>query len=270
MSKALLFLLTLAAAAAAQFPAPPPAPPVPPVVPPDQTAVLSLSADQLYVVDSKKEAVLRAHPSGAVRIVRETGPIRMRGRFVDGSGAVETRTYQGPSVFLVEPIPGARARVSLDLIPIGLKAESEIVTAQVDVNGGAGPQPPPPKPVEPKPADPVPVKVETFRVIWVRESDSTLPAGQAAAKDAQEVRRFLTDKCTKEGGQAGWREYDPHQVLNNEQPEMTRVWEAARAKLPDPFQNCVVVQVNNKIVIESWPADARAALALFEKHLGGK
>ena len=129
-------------------PAPSPPPPVPGAVP-------NLTADVLYVVNSKAESVLRVHPAGLVAVTKEVGPVRIRAKFVDGAGKIETRTYPGPCVYLVEAISGKAGRLELDLIPLGLKAESEIQSATVDVNGGQGPQPPPvppgPQP-EPTPA----------------------------------------------------------------------------------------------------------------------
>src|SRR3990167_9240894 len=50
-----------------------------------------LSGEQLYVVESDTPHLLFASPLGLVGVVEESGPLRIRGRFVDGNGKVETR-----------------------------------------------------------------------------------------------------------------------------------------------------------------------------------
>lgn len=137
------------------FPVPPPAPPLPAPAPAPPGTVLNLTSDVLYIVNSKTDAVLRAHPAGLVKVTKEAGPLRIRGKFVDGTGGVETRTYAGPCVFTVEALPNQTGRVELDLIPVGFKDEKEILTAPVDVNSGQAPQPPPIDPNPPiVPTDP--------------------------------------------------------------------------------------------------------------------
>ncbi len=55
-----------------------------------------------------------------------------------------------------------KGRVELDLIPVGLKLESEIVAVTLDVDAGQAPQPPPdPKPPDPPtPVDPIAASVQ--------------------------------------------------------------------------------------------------------------
>ena len=56
--------------------------------PGDAPAVLT--AERLYVIDSDVDAVVLASPQGLVKVIKEPGPLRVRGRFVDGAG-IETR-----------------------------------------------------------------------------------------------------------------------------------------------------------------------------------
>ena len=123
--------------------------PVAPAPAPAPGGVLQLTGDSLLVVQFKDERVLRPHPAKLVKVTKEQGPIRIRARFADGSG-VETRTYAGPCVFIVEA--AGKGRVEFDAIPLGLKGEADIVTATVDVDSGMAPQPPPDDgKVDPKP-----------------------------------------------------------------------------------------------------------------------
>jgi hypothetical protein len=123
--------------------------PQPPVVPPpapEPGAVLTLGADQLYVAQSDAEFVVRDHPKGVVKVTLEKGPLRVRGRFAGGTG-VETRSFDQPYVAFVEAT--GKGRVEVDFIPVGLKAEKDIRSAVLDVDGNAAPRPPPdpPKPL---------------------------------------------------------------------------------------------------------------------------
>lgn len=118
--------------------------PVGPVTPPpapNPGGVLTLTGDSLLVVQFKADTVLRAHPAGLVKATKEVGPIRIRARFADGDGKVETRVYTGPCVWFVEAV--GKGRVEMDAIPVGFKLESEITASTVVVDGNLAPQPPP-------------------------------------------------------------------------------------------------------------------------------
>lgn len=134
-----------------------------------------------------------------------------------------------------------------------------------------GPRPPPnpPGPVDPPtPVDPVtpPVVVKSFRVIFVKESGATLPAGQSSIPAAKAIRDYLAAKTTPEGGIQGWREYDPQSNVANEQPTMKALWAAVKPKIT--AVPCVVVEVNGKADIVPFPADAATALKLLKTYGG--
>ena len=127
-----------------------------------------------------------------------------------------------------------------------------------------------PKPVTPDqpvpvvPVDPEPVR--SFRVIFVKESGQTLPAGQTAIPGSKDIREYLNAKTTKEGNQPGWREYDPQQNTTNEQPTMAALWEAVKPKLlPAP---CLVIEVNGRATVMQFPANAAEAVATLKKAGG--
>jgi hypothetical protein len=125
-----------------------PQPPVVPTPAPEPGAVLTLGADQLYVAQSDAEFVVRDHPKGVVKVTLEKGPIRIRGKFAGGTG-VETRSFDQPYVAFAEAV--GKGRVELDFLPIGLKAEKDIRSAVLDVDGNTVPVPKPPDPPKPLP-----------------------------------------------------------------------------------------------------------------------
>lgn len=117
--------------------------PVQPVFP---GAVPKLLADQWYVIDSDTPVIVLASPEGLVSINEEVGPVKMHGLFV-GETKKTTKTFKGKQVFTVEAV--AAGRVELVIIPTGVAKAADIVRQSLDVDAGAGPQPPPVVPVVP-------------------------------------------------------------------------------------------------------------------------
>ena len=118
-----------------------------------------------------------------------------------------------------------------------------------------------------KPAPvPVPEPVKSFRVIFVKESGQTLSAEQTAIPGAKEIRDYLTAKTTQEGGQVGWREYDPQQQTENEHPTMKALWQAAKPKLLTP--PCLVIEVNGKATVMPFPGTVAEAVETLKKAGG--
>lgn len=128
------------------------------VVPVPPNSVTILKPEYFYVVQSDSPSLLLPSPNGVVTITEETGPIRLRGKFVDGNGQVESRTYSGKQVWIVEGL--SSGDVELLKVPHGAKTEKEVERRSIRVEMGVGPIPPPnPKPdPEPIPGDPVLVK----------------------------------------------------------------------------------------------------------------
>jgi hypothetical protein len=113
---------------------------------------------------------------------------------------------------------------------------------------------------------PTPEPVKSFRVIFVKESGQTLSSEQVAIPGAKEIRDFLNAKTTAEGNQPGWREYDPQQITDSEQPTMKALWEAVKPKLlPAP---CLVLEVNGKATVMPFPATVAEAVETLKKAGG--
>lgn len=169
--------------------------PMPPAPPPDSVA--RLTGDQLYVIDADNPIRVLVSPMNLVKVTKDTGPIKIRGTFVDGvPGRSETRTYAGKSVYVIEAI--GTGRVELLVIPTGdAKTDDEgVIRRTVDVDANLAPIPPP-KP-DPKP-DPKPVNAAW--VIVVEETSARTPAIASVLND-------LTYWNGLEARGTHWRFYD--------------------------------------------------------------
>lgn len=161
-----------------KFPAPARTPSTPPAPIPGE--VPKLAGDSIYVVPHDEAFVLVASPPGLVTITREAGPLKVRGKFLDGTASIETRTFAAKNIAVVEPVAGASGRVELIAVPVGATDEAKVERQLIDVNHG--PQPPPdkevipapkplPPPVDPKP-EPKPNPVAgDIHVILIEEND---------------------------------------------------------------------------------------------------
>lgn len=200
-----LALLLVASASAAgddpiRFPSAPVVPqPMPAPTPPSPDAAIRLVGEQLFVIDSKVECVIKAHPAGIVKVTKKKGPRDITAVFVDGTGFPEDREYQGPFIYVVQAV--GNGRVELDAIPLGLKAESEIKSAVLDVGTLPLPPPKPPEPKpDPKPVDPpspAPIPVAGLRVLIVYETADApkMPPAQAAIIYGKTARDYLLANC---------------------------------------------------------------------------
>lgn len=241
---------------------PVPEPPRP--KPPGTVRVSELAADTWYVVESSIPLIFLHSPTGCVAVSHEEGPVKIRGKFADGTGGIETRTYKLPHVYSVNAI--AAGKIELLIIPEGVKSEKDILRQQLTVMG-QGPNPPPgPKPDPTPEPDPTPGPVTTFRVIFVKESGSTLSAQQSSVPAAAEIRNYLNRKTTSENGVTGWREYDPQQNVTNEQPNMKALWNAVKPNL-QTFP-CMVVEVNGRATIMPFPSGVADAMQTLKKAGG--
>lgn len=113
-----------------------------PVVP---ASINELKEDYWFVIEADVPCIVLASRNGFVSIVQEKGPLRLRGKFADGNGKVETRSYVAKSLWIVEAVtPG---EVELLIVPTGAVDESTVLRRTLIV-GGTGPRPPPkPEPI---------------------------------------------------------------------------------------------------------------------------
>ena len=208
-------------------------------------------------------------PAGHVSVQPEAGPVKVRGKFVDGTGKTETRTFSSPHLYFINAVKAGK--IELLIVPEGVQSEADVIRQTLTVMGlapipppdpGPGPMPPGPTPQP----EPTPGPVTTFRVIFVKESGSTLSAQQSSIPAAAEIRNYLNRKTTSEIAVPGWREYDPQQNVTNEQPNMKALWNAVKPNL-QTFP-CMVVEVNGRATIMPFPASVADAVQTLKKAGG--
>jgi len=166
----------------------------PPTNPNDPVRVSELGADQWYVVESSVPIIVISSPIGIVDIELSAGPIRVRGKFADGNGQIETRTYSQP--YLAFVTPAAKGVTEIIVYPGGATQESDLLRQMLTV---MGPQPPPI--VEPiLPDIPVvdPVAPGKIQVVIIEDpSDrANIPAAQISIMDGQRVRQYVQSHGT--------------------------------------------------------------------------
>lgn len=159
-----------------------------------------LAAETLYIVAHDEPFLLFASPADKVTITRESGPLKIRGKFIDGS-RVETRTITAKHIAIVEAV--GVGRVELIAVPAGVTDENKAVRQLIDVNHGAQPPPkpddtiPPPKPAPP-PIDPKPEpKPDYDGPLWfitVDETAERTPATAAIINDVAYWQRVAPDR----------------------------------------------------------------------------
>lgn len=139
-----------------------------------------------------------------------------------------------------------------------------IETVQVRIVGRQ-PQPPP---VPPKPPEPPPVPVPTgFRVLIIRESGDAVSKEKTAAMFAGSVRKYLNEKCAKNGNQPEWRILDDDtQFAAVESQTMKELFDKAKPTLKS--LPAIVIAVNGSFVAQAMPENEAALLALL-KSKGG-
>jgi hypothetical protein len=255
---------------------PTPMPPAPSV---DPNGVVTLSGEELYVIDSSVDVVIKTHPRGLIKFEKKK-PGTYYARFAGGGGKIEEKEFAGPFVWVGKAT--GKGTVSLSVYPkAGVKDENEIVEATVEVDAGLGPTPPTPpapgptpgpgpapgpnpKPPEPKPPTPEPVK--SFRVILVYESGDTLTAAQNAVLYGKAVEDYLTGRCT--GGKAGWGRRDKDTDPATDTTGLKDLWAAVKPKVTGT--PALAIAVNDKVVLEPFPGTAAEAVALLKKYAGDK
>lgn len=159
--------------------------PVPPP-PPSPSAITKLPADRLYVVQSDSPLLVFDIPLGLLKITKETGPLKVMGKFVDGPDQYEVRTYNAKYIALVTAV--GKGQATLLIVPDGTKSESEAIRRVIDA-GGVGPTPP-----TPVPPDPVPPTPEPTDPLWqpLKAAFQSDP-NQQKAKDLAKIYRMASE-----------------------------------------------------------------------------
>lgn len=124
--------------------------PEPPKPRPDRTPkpVSTISEEQLYVIESTIPLIVLSSPDGFVKIEAEEGPQKVKAKFVDGTGKMETRVFNLKYLYFINAVkPG---KLELIIVPIGVEKPENILRQELTVLGQMPNPPPKPDP------DPVP------------------------------------------------------------------------------------------------------------------
>lgn len=170
-----------------------------PMPPPAPGSVPRLDSDQMYVVTSQEPCFALATPPGIVLVTQEAGPLRIRGKFVGGSGLTETKTFTGKAVLVVEA--AGTGRVELLVVKEGAKSLADVFRQQLDANQGPMPGPPAPTPVPPPPDPPYDPLYQRLLAAWLSE-----PGDKRATRNAL-VKVYSEARFWKGGTMAEWSQY---------------------------------------------------------------
>jgi len=230
-------------------------------VPVSPESPVVLSAATLYVVDADVQLIVLGSPAGKVKVVEEVGPLRIRGKFVDGNRGYETRTYKGKFVYTVDAVPGQTGPVELIVVPVGVKSGAEVIRRTLTL--GDDPMPPepqpPPKP-DPKP-DPNPTEPAKLIVLVIEET-----AEAAATRGALFTNTDLAKRMTEKGHR--WRVVDKDVVgPDGKTPaDLVRFMALAAGRtMPQVF----LVDPAGKVRVHTdLPTKASALIELLKNHGG--
>lgn len=272
MKKSLVWTILLAGPLLAQpapLPAPPdidiptvqpaPLPPPPPVAP---STPIVLPSDTFFIITSDAPFLAASSPDGLVSITHETGPLKIRGKFVDNLGKISTRTFTRKYIVSVEAVKSGQCE--LLIWPTGATDEKAIQRRAVDVQVGPVPEPGPgPNP----PPTPTPIPADAFRVLFVYETSALTPT-QSNVMNAAAVRAYLDSRCAldPDGKTRGRRWYDKDVDISHDAPIWQQIWAAAKPMLGPLPQ--VVVFNGTKGTAFPLPATADELLALLKKYGG--
>ncbi len=226
-----------------------------------------LTSDLLFFIDSDIPLLVLSSPAGMVNIVKETGTLRARGRFIDNPTKTVTKVFNGKFIYQIE---AAKTGLCELLVIPSIDDEKKVIRRTLDVDAGEGPRPPPipPGPIPPSPVPPTPVPVTSFRVIFAYESGTTLTAAQSGVLNGKAVEEYLRANTTPENNVAGFRRFDKDTDASKDQPTMAALWAAVKPKIT--AVPCMVVEVNGKADILPFPTSPADALATLKKYNGGK
>ena len=209
-------------------------------------AIDRISMAEWYVIESDVPLLVVESPQGIVQITAESGPIRARGQFAGGSG-VESRTYDWPHVYFVEPIKAGT--VELLIWEQSADAGPADVIRQALTVSGSGPQPPPDPDPEPDPDGITVDDINGFRVVILADESADLATLNAI--NGLPLRQWL------EANTDDWRRWDRSTItergLENEAELYQRLWSEIRDRVPDGPQVLAIKGTHCTI----FPADSQ-------------
>jgi len=140
--------------------------PSPPPQPYKPKFISELSEETWLVIESPEPLLVTSSPLGHVTIQPEVGPVRVRGKFADGTGKVETRVFKSANLYFINAVlPG---KVEILIYHSQLTEEKDIPRYTLNVMGVTPNPPPKPDPPKPEP-DPMPDPASDHLMIEIVE-----------------------------------------------------------------------------------------------------
>ena len=172
---------------------PSPTQPTPTPLPqPVPITTTTLNPDELYVVESQIELMLRKYGDGDIKVLETTGPKILPAKYVYGNGAFEVKEFTYPYLYIITANkPGT---VAVDFIPSGLEKENEVKITRQILSIPGSPNPPPNPEPEPLPPNPTP-----------EPDDNTVDHIHISM--VQDTRNVSQGTATTLNGLYGWEKY---------------------------------------------------------------
>ena len=254
MTQLLIAMMMLLQVPDVRFPALPPAPEA-------SGNVATVRPDEWYIIESESELIAITSPPGIARVVADTGPLKIKGKFADSEGRTETRSYSRQHVYAVEAV--AEGKIELILVPVGVSAEQQVIRQLLNVVGPRPPPPPPPPPTPPKP--PLPADGKRVLIVYESAEMSRYPQSQVNQFSSASLREYLVSHCSPGpiNGTPEFRIWDQDVDLTN----APQVWRDAMAL---PRGTLPQMIVSNGVAGYSGPLPATEAetLVILRKYLG--
>lgn len=181
-------------------------------------------------------------------------------------GEFHVRLIPAEKVVILVPKAGGTYVVRLAVCEDG---KPRIYRCVVFVEGFVPPLPPEPGP-SPKPDDkkPIPTPDGGLRVLLVRETMSRYTAEQIHIINSTKVAAYLNAKCAKgDGGQPGWRVWDPQQDVTNADPIMRQLFNDTKSEATKSLP-ALVIASGKQAVVYPLPATEADMLTLLKKYGG--
>lgn len=228
----------------------------------EPVVVSTIRADEWYVIEARVQVTVRQFPEGLIEVDANTQDagqsIKLRGKFSDGSGKIETRIYRSPFVYLITAVkPG---KLAVDLVTVNEAHEAEFLRQELTVEG-IGPRPPPdPEPgPTPPPGPVVPGKLQ----IVIIEDPGLTTAAQTAILDGQALRDYVKTHCSFTGNTADIRKLSLRQDVSAEPEWIKKAFAIPRSSMP-----FLVVSNGVAGTAGPLPPTTEETLALLKKYGG--
>lgn len=229
--------------------------------PPPQTPkfISELSEETWLVIESPSPIVVTSSPLGHVNVQPEEGPVKVRGKFADGTGRIETRVFSSKHLYFVNAAKPGKVEI-LIYIPDSSKEEKDILRYTLNVMG-VMPNPPP-DPVIPAPVDPV-TPTAKLQIVIIEDPGVTLPASQIAAKDGQALRDYAESHCSKTDGSPDIRKLSLRQDVSSQPEWVKKAFAEPRSSVP-----FLVVSNGTSGAALPFPLTIEETLTILKKYGG--